>query len=94
VLDDIGASDVRQILVFNKTDAVPELRDRAGTVERDEYGNISRVFLSAREGLGLDALRAAITEAATTPALGPALSDQSDIRLIDIESEPIPENEA
>jgi len=26
--------------------------------------------------------------------LGPALSDQSDIRLIDIESEPIPENEA
>ena len=94
VLRDIGASDVRQILVFNKTDAIPELRDRAGTIERDEYGNISRVFLSAREGLGLDALRAAITEAATTPALGPALSDQSDIRLIDIESEPIPENEA
>ena len=94
VLRDIGASDVRQILVFNKTDAIPELRDRAGTIERDEYGNISRVFLSAREGLGLDALRAAITEAATTPALGPALSDQSDIRLIDIESEPISENEA
>jgi GTP-binding protein HflX len=94
VLSDIGASEVRQILVFNKTDAIPELRDRAGTIERDEYGNISRVFLSAREGLGLDALRAAITEAATTPALGPALSEQSDIRLIEMESEPIPENEA
>ncbi len=94
VLDDIGASDVRQILVFNKIDAVPELRDRAGTVERDEYGNISRVFLSAREGLGLDALRAAIAEAATHPALGTTQPDAGDVRFNDIEPEPFQAREA
>ena len=93
VLRDIGADGARQILVFNKTDAIPELRDRAGTIERDEYGNISRVFLSAREGLGLDALRAAISEAATTPVLGPARPDPSDVRFLDIESEPVSEDE-
>jgi len=94
VLEDIGASDVRQILVFNKTDAVPELRDRAGTVERDEYGNISRVFLSAREGLGLDALRAAIAEAAAHPALGATQPDAGDVRFNDIEPEPFQAREA
>ncbi len=94
VLHEIGADNARQILVFNKTDAIPELRDRAGTIERDEYGNISRVFLSAREGLGLDALRAAIAEAATTPALGPARSDPGDVRFLDLEAEPVQESEA
>jgi GTP-binding protein HflX len=65
VLRGIGADNIRQILVFNKIDAVPELAARDEAVERDEYGNISRVFLSARTGQGLDALRAAIAEIAT-----------------------------
>ena len=69
VLDEIGAHTVRQILVFNKIDAVPELAERGEAVERDEYGNISRVFLSARTGQGLDTLRAAIAEIATSEHL-------------------------
>jgi GTPase len=69
VLHEIGADTIRQLLVFNKIDAVPELAARGGTVERDEYGNISRVFLSARTGVGLDALRAAIAEIATAEPL-------------------------
>ncbi|WP_244815894.1 GTPase HflX [Caballeronia sp. Lep1P3] len=68
VLRGIGADSIRQILVFNKIDAVPELAARDEAVERDEYGNISRVFLSARTGQGLDALRAAIAEIATADA--------------------------
>ncbi len=64
VLRGIGADDIRQVLVFNKIDAVPELAARGEAVERDEYGNISRVFLSAHTGQGLDALRAAIAEIA------------------------------
>jgi len=36
----------------------------APAVERDEYGRISRVFVSARTGQGLAGLRAAIAEAA------------------------------
>ncbi|CAH2792594.1 MAG: Ribosome LSU-associated GTP-binding protein HflX [uncultured Caballeronia sp.] len=68
VLCSIGADDIRQIFVFNKIDAVPELAARGEVVEKDEYGNISRVFLSARTGQGLDALRAAIAEIATADA--------------------------
>jgi GTP-binding protein HflX len=48
---------------------VPELAARGSAVERDEYGNISRVFLSARTGQGLDTLRAAIAEIATSEHL-------------------------
>ncbi|MEX3961558.1 GTPase HflX [Paraburkholderia sp. EG286B] len=72
VLHDIGADTIRQVLVFNKIDAVPELAARGGTVERDEYGNISRVFLSARTGVGLDALRSVIVEIATAEPLADA----------------------
>ncbi|WP_051481453.1 GTPase HflX [Paraburkholderia nodosa] len=72
VLHEIGADTIRQVLVFNKIDAVPELAARGGTVERDEYGNISRVFLSARTGVGLDALRSVIAEIATAEPLAGA----------------------
>jgi GTP-binding protein HflX len=69
VLTGIGADTIRQVLVFNKIDAVPELAARGDTVERDEYGNISRVFLSARTGQGLETLRAAIAEIAAADTL-------------------------
>jgi GTP-binding protein HflX len=57
---------------------VPELAARGDTVERDEYGNISRVFLSARTGQGLDTLRAAIAEIATAEPLADTFVDQSE----------------
>ncbi len=69
VLHEVGADAVRQVLVFNKIDAIPELAARKEAVERDEYGNISRVFLSARTGQGLDSLRAAIAEIASSENL-------------------------
>jgi GTP-binding protein HflX len=62
VLREIGADHIPQILVWNKIDA-------AGLepgVERDEYDKISRVFVSAQSGAGLDLLRDAIVEAAST----------------------------
>ncbi len=59
VLAEIDAAEIPQILVFNKIDlqAVPP------SVQRDEYGRIDRVFLSAKSGAGLDDLRAALLEA-------------------------------
>lgn len=60
VLAEIGAQDIPQILVYNKIDA----RGLAPGVERDECGKISRVWLSAHTGAGLDGLRLAIAEAA------------------------------
>ncbi len=58
VLAEIGAEQVPRILVWNKGDA-------AGIepgIERDEYGKIAAVRLSALTGAGVPALRAALAE--------------------------------
>jgi GTP-binding protein HflX len=60
VLAEIGAGALPQLLVWNKIDAA----GLAPAVERDEYGRIRRVFVSARSGAGLADLRGAIAEAA------------------------------
>jgi len=62
VLREIGADHIPQILVWNKIDAA----GLEPAVERDEYAKISRVFISAQSGAGLDLLRDAIAEAAKT----------------------------
>ena len=61
VLTEIGAADIPQVLVFNKID----LQDVPPSVQRDDYGRITRVFLSAKSGAGLDGLRLALMEAKT-----------------------------
>ncbi|SBT04810.1 putative GTPase [Candidatus Propionivibrio aalborgensis] len=60
VLTEIGASEVRQVVVLNKQD----LTGLSPAVERDEYGRITRVRLSAKCGGGLPLLREALTEIA------------------------------
>lgn len=60
VLTEIGAERIPQILVWNKIDAA----GLAPGVERDECDTIRRVALSARDGTGVDMLRAALVEAA------------------------------
>jgi len=64
VLEEIPAMDAPRLLVWNKIDA-------AGLqpgVERDQYGRICRVFVSARTGAGLELLRSAIAEFARARA--------------------------
>jgi len=58
VLAEIGAQHIPQILVLNKID----LQELPAGVERDEYGRIARIRLSAKTGAGMDALRAALAE--------------------------------
>jgi GTP-binding protein HflX len=85
VLREIGADHIPQILVWNKIDA-------AGLepgVERDEYDKISRVFVSAQSGAGLDLLRDAIVEAAkTAPGLTPYHELQEDAGFVHGEALP------
>jgi GTP-binding protein HflX len=73
VLAEIGAAEVPRLLVFNKVDRL----DRGASIERDAYGTIRAVFLSAGSGEGIDFLREAIAErvqAARTVAAAPAAS--------------------
>ncbi|RZS81041.1 GTPase HflX [Pigmentiphaga kullae] len=75
VLEEIGAADIPRILVYNKIDRSSH---EAG-VERDEHGTISRVFVSAIERTGLDALRGAIVEAGQADPVVPG-NNSSDPR--------------
>jgi GTP-binding protein HflX len=72
VLRDIGAESVPQVLVYNKVDRLePTQRPRqpVDTLELDGGVRARRVFVSALEGIGLDALRQVVAEAAAgTPA--------------------------
>lgn len=58
VLSEIGAADVRQILVLNQID---RLGMEPG-VERDECGRIRTIRISAKTGDGLDLIRLALQE--------------------------------
>ncbi len=58
VLAEIGAERIPQILVCNKID----LNGSASRAERDEYGKISRIWISAENGAGLDLMRSTLEE--------------------------------
>ncbi|HCU84107.1 MULTISPECIES: GTPase HflX [unclassified Methylophilus] len=58
VLNEIGAANVPQVLVLNQIDRM----GMAPGIDRDEYGNIRTVRVSAREGTGIDDLRQALLE--------------------------------
>jgi GTP-binding protein HflX len=58
VLTEIGADQVPQLLVLNKI-------DQAGMepgMERDEYGRICKVWVSAQSGAGMELVRQALAE--------------------------------
>jgi len=67
VLDEIGAGEIRQILVANQIDRLDDNqrpRRARDSVELPSGRRVARVFVSARTGEGLDVLRGAIAEAA------------------------------
>ena len=75
VLAEIPAGEAPRLAVWNKIDAA----SLEPGIERDQYGRICRVFVSARTGAGLEGLRAAIAEfakqrqAARLAAVAPTL---------------------
>ena len=73
VLEEIGAGQVPQIVVWNKIDA----SHAAPGVERDDCGRLARVRVSAMTGAGLDLLRAALAEVARSRATVPSEAAQA-----------------
>lgn len=59
VLKEIGADELPTLEVYNKLDLLPGV---APQIQRDDSGRPVRVWLSAREGGGLDLLRQALSE--------------------------------
>lgn len=58
VLQEIGATKVPQLLVLNQIDRL----DNAAALERDEYGRIYKVRVSAKTGAGLEFIKLALFE--------------------------------
>ena len=68
VLAEIGASDIPQVLVFNKLDQLEETqrpRTLRDTIEMAAGVRVPRVFISAQNGEGMPELRAILAEAVT-----------------------------
>ena len=63
VLEEIGAHEVPQLVVYNKIDLLPESVRDAGVL-RDNSGRAVGVNISVAKSLGLDALREAMIERA------------------------------
>jgi GTP-binding protein HflX len=93
VLAEIGAGNVPQVLVYNKVDkleATQRPRHQVDTLELDGGMRAPRVFVSALDGEGLDALRTVIGEAvagtlagrldAESPALAAAVETSDPAR--------------
>ncbi|KAF0190470.1 MAG: GTP-binding protein HflX [Gammaproteobacteria bacterium] len=59
VLQEIGADSVPQIEIYNKIDLLEKIEPR---VDRDEYGQVSRVWVSAGTGAGVELLRQVLAE--------------------------------
>ena len=71
VLDEIGAGAVPQVVVFNKLDRMDETerpRDLLDAIELASGERVTRVFVSAKTGEGLDLLRTRIAEATAVRA--------------------------
>jgi GTP-binding protein HflX len=82
VLREIGADGIPQLLVFNKLDALePGQRPvrLADTIEVDG-AQVERIFLSARSGEGLPALREELSQRAVANAQSMPLADAAPLR--------------
>ncbi len=61
VLEEIGAADVPQLLVYNQIDRVPGMQPE---IVRDTHGKILNIKVSAYTGAGIEPLREALAGAA------------------------------
>ena len=64
VLAEIGADQSPQLVVVNKIDQVPALMERGPVLRYDRNGKVAAIYISAKEGIGLDVLRETLAELA------------------------------
>jgi GTP-binding protein HflX len=67
VLEEIGAAEVPQMLVYNQIDRTPALQPE---IVRDSHGKILNIKVSAHTGAGIDGLREVLADAARDASEG------------------------
>ena len=76
VLESIGAGDIAQLLVFNKIDRLePDQMPRVSVdaIMLNDGRSVPRVFISAADGQGIEALRQLMADASVLAPADPAL---------------------
>lgn len=86
VLADIGAAHVPQLLVFNKLDALTEENRPSQLVDSIELEGqeTDRIYISALEGIGLAALRSALSDRVNASKASGDTPDPTDLRFIEL----------
>jgi GTP-binding protein HflX len=81
VLKEIGAEDVPQLLVFNKLDALDDAQRPVQVQDDIEIDGVRtpRIFVSARSGEGLPALRAELARRSGSLAAGMSLDADAEL---------------
>ena len=64
VISEIGAQDIPVILIMNKIDQLPEYVGRGPEIRYEKDGSVSKIYLSAQSGQGLDLLREVLSNIA------------------------------
>jgi GTP-binding protein HflX len=75
VLVEIGAADIPQLLVFNKIDALDAEHQPVRVEDSFEIAGVQtpRIFVSARNMLGMQELRARLAQLASAEAVEPEM---------------------
>lgn len=83
VLTEIGAEEIPQLWVLNKADLLPTEAYPADRIMRDAHGQITKIWVSALTGQGLDLLQTVLQSRLSVASISGELvlrSDQGDIR--------------
>ncbi len=62
VLEEIGANNIPTILIMNKIDLLPEYVGREPEVRYHKDGSVSKIYLSAQNGDGIELLRNVLSQ--------------------------------
>ncbi len=86
VLKEIGADNVPQVLVFNKLDALESGQRPLQLADEIEVDGapVSRIFLSARSGEGIPALRAELARRSRPEGADMPLEDGTELQGVDL----------
>ena len=85
VLAEIGADQSPQLIVINKIDQVPQLAERGPFLKYDKEGQPAVIYISAKEGIGLDLLRTTLADLAkNTARMKPSVDVDSSVAQLDL----------
>lgn len=87
VLTEIKADQSPQLIVINKIDAVPQLAERGPFIKYDKDGIPAVIYVSSKNGIGLDLLRSTLADfARKTDRMKPTLNEAASVAEFEVKT--------